>query len=358
MADLGKVGNKVANIATLGAYDPLRKLASGNANEYRADEGGYDPSIAAAQRNNLTLQDALLAQMNGGGPNLAQQQFQNATQQLQNQAAGQIGSIKGISPAAQARLLSQQTAQIGQGLAGESALQRMQQQMLAQQMLGQNSLGMFDVASGRKLGAQQVNAGVTAANTQAQSQLVGGALSGAGAAAGMGGKAAGGYIEPADGPQSELGRALAGMSEGGPVFMADGGVPGRAPVPGDSPANDIVPAALSPGEIVIPRSSAGSPEAAASFVEALQRSQGGGYGAVVKARSMCGGGQAYAEGGEVEAEEPSLAQRAAKWWETNSDEAREALVGSVADMLPDALGGKVRKQVGAHKARIDAAGEE
>lgn len=48
-----------------------------------------------------------------------------------------------------------------------------------------------------------------------------------------------------------------------------GEVPGTAPVPGDSPANDIVDAKLSPGEVVIPRSVAdkiGDP-----LVEALKR---------------------------------------------------------------------------------------
>lgn len=54
-----------------------------------------------------------------------------------------------------------------------------------------------------------------------------------------------------------------GMSKGGITHSAldvgmamvrGGGVPGRAPVKGDSPKNDIVDAKLSPGEIVIPRS--------------------------------------------------------------------------------------------------------
>jgi hypothetical protein len=50
-------------------------------------------------------------------------------------------------------------------------------------------------------------------------------------------------------------------------WMSRGGrVPGRAPVPGDSPANDVVPAHLSPGEVVVPRSSAGSPAALAQFM--------------------------------------------------------------------------------------------
>lgn len=56
--------------------------------------------------------------------------------------------------------------------------------------------------------------------------------------------------------------------------MSPGGtVPGRAPAAGDSYANDTVPAMLSPGEIVIPRSIAQGPNApdrAAEFVEHIR----------------------------------------------------------------------------------------
>lgn len=55
------------------------------------------------------------------------------------------------------------------------------------------------------------------------------------------------------------------------VVFSDGGkVPGKAEVFGDDERNDTVAAMLSPGEIVIPRSHAGSPEQAAEFVRALQ----------------------------------------------------------------------------------------
>lgn len=52
----------------------------------------------------------------------------------------------------------------------------------------------------------------------------------------------------------------AGFAEGGMVhdYREGGEVPGQAKVPGDHPANDTVPAMLSPGELVIPRSMAKS----------------------------------------------------------------------------------------------------
>ena len=51
------------------------------------------------------------------------------------------------------------------------------------------------------------------------------------------------------------------------MFMTGGGqVPGSAQVSGDSPKNDTVPAMLSPGEVVVPRSVASDPDAARDFI--------------------------------------------------------------------------------------------
>ena len=62
-----------------------------------------------------------------------------------------------------------------------------------------------------------------------------------------------------------------GRAFGGPInFVGGGGVPGRATVPGNSPQNDTVPAQLSPGEVVLPRTIAHDPKKARSFVEHLQ----------------------------------------------------------------------------------------
>ncbi len=59
------------------------------------------------------------------------------------------------------------------------------------------------------------------------------------------------------------------------ALLSDGGeVPGKPKVFGNDSRNDTVPAWLSPGEIVIPRSHAESPESAAQFVAALRASKG------------------------------------------------------------------------------------
>jgi hypothetical protein len=56
-------------------------------------------------------------------------------------------------------------------------------------------------------------------------------------------------------------------------FRDGGKVPGDAPVAGDSPKNDIVPAQLSPDEIVIPRSKAANPAKAAEFAAEVAKNE-------------------------------------------------------------------------------------
>ncbi len=123
------------------------------------------------------------------------------------------------------------------------------------------------------------------------------------------GAAQGGQIQPSggvSGPSSHLGRflrgsqatgapgthveAMAKLERGGVVdFRSGGDVPGKAQVQGDSPKNDTVPAMVSPGEAVLPRSimqSPNAPELAAEFVRKLQRRSGKskGYERVARAR--------------------------------------------------------------------------
>lgn len=80
-------------------------------------------------------------------------------------------------------------------------------------------------------------------------------------------------------------------------MLSDGGtVPGKPKVFGDNEKNDTVPAWLSPGEIVIPRSHA-SPELAAAFVRQVQSGQGRSpdervRAALGKPQRLAGGGSA------------------------------------------------------------------
>lgn len=79
------------------------------------------------------------------------------------------------------------------------------------------------------------------------------------------------------------------------ALVQGGYVPGQAQVNGDSQSNDTVPALLSPGEIVLPRSvtkSSNPDKAAVEFLQALRaKKSNGGYGDVVQARKMNKGGR-------------------------------------------------------------------
>lgn len=68
-------------------------------------------------------------------------------------------------------------------------------------------------------------------------------------------------------------------------------VPGQAQYPGDTERNDTVPAMLSPGEVVLPRSVTQSADPAAKAAEFMKhlKSQKKGYGGVIQARMACGG---------------------------------------------------------------------
>lgn len=91
-----------------------------------------------ARNGQMALVQQLQNQASGQGPSLAQMQFQKASDQNMSQAmalgqsqrgAGQGGMMKGIQT---------QQANIGQGMANDSGMMRLQEQMAAQNQLGQN----------------------------------------------------------------------------------------------------------------------------------------------------------------------------------------------------------------------------
>jgi hypothetical protein len=203
----------------------------------------------------------LMAQASGQGPNPAQLMLNQATDKNIAQNTGMIASQKGINPALATRMAAQNAAGMNQQAAGQAATMGAQQQLGAEGQLGNvygtmgsQALGMNqnlqnaqsaqnNALVGMQSNLNSTNASAAAANAQEQGQMVGGLLSGAGAAAAAhyGSKAKGGEI------------------------------PGKAAVPGDSPKNDTVPTMLSPGEIVIPRSVANDPEKAKEFIEHIKK---------------------------------------------------------------------------------------
>ncbi len=111
----------------------------------------YDPNLVAnattananygaanTAQGNLAAQ--LQAQANGQGPNIANLQLQQATNQNNQQTAGAIASQRGMNPALAQRIILQQQAMNNQNAAGQSGILRAQQQLAAQGQLG-NVLG-------------------------------------------------------------------------------------------------------------------------------------------------------------------------------------------------------------------------
>lgn len=229
------------------------------------------------------LAEALRAQAEGRGPSLAQMQYERALQGAQAAAQSQLASARGLSPAQAQRLLLTRQAGAQAAAASQSAQLRLQEQQAAQAALG-NLLGQRrqqellggQLASG--LYGEAGRLGLERARSQAQLDEAAmryamgmgeqqqaretrttGAATGAGAAFGQT------LIEAGRKP-GEAGRARGGA--------APAEVPGKAKFKGDTRSNDTVPALLSPGEIVLPRTVAQSedaPEKAKKFVEAIKK---------------------------------------------------------------------------------------
>lgn len=251
-------------------------------------------------------------QMAGQAATLGAQQQIAAQQQLGQQQ----GAMQGVA--------GQQVGNLMGANTGYNQLAQNQQQMLL------NANSAYNNASvGMQSNLNNVGAQTSIANQQNNKGVLGGIMSGVGSIASFmnqGGMVPQGYASggQVDGPQSSLGQflsmgqqtsaSLAGtpvhdagfsVSPGAPqedyakdyqqgakagktsdgmmskaggssfisgLFSSGGHVPGKAAAVGDSPANDTVPAMLSPGEVVIPRSimnSKNPAEQAKRFVAAL-----------------------------------------------------------------------------------------
>jgi len=240
----------------------------------------------------------LRAQAMGVGPNPAQIMLNQATDNAIKQNAGMLASSKGVSPALAARLAAQNGASMTQQAAGQGALMQANQSMNATSALG----GLYGQMGSQALGMNQnlqnananqnqaltsmaenensTNAGASAANAQEQGQVIGGLLQGGG------------------------GAAAAALAASRGAF-----VPGKAKVSGDSQKNDTVPAMLSPGEVVLPRSVVNAKDpgkAAKDFVEHIKKQKVGSkkkeepsFGKVLEMHRKLGAELKKCMGGEV-----------------------------------------------------------
>lgn len=230
-----------------------------------------------------------------GGPSLAQGQLQRATDSNVRQAMAAGQSQRGVGYQANLRSILTNRARAQQESAGQSSLLRNQEMFQGQQMLGNalnaQRVGDFNTAKMRSDWqlSQQENAQRIKDRTEARRQqdaagerqfvgslfqtggaLLGGAFGGpmGAAAGGAAGSMLAGAVQDVEPPQDYSDDMLSYKP------MAHGGA-----VPMDSPKRDTVPAMLSPGEIVIPRSVAQSEDApgkAAEFVAAVKAQKGDG----------------------------------------------------------------------------------
>jgi len=194
---------------------------------------GYevDRSIYAPTAEEKKFAEMLQLRASGqGGPSPAELQMQRALGQGQAQAQSMAASQRGIAPGLAARLAQQQQGQMAQDIAGQSGVLRAQEQLGAQEIYGR----ALESQRQTRLAGEEAQRSAY----DARANRAGGIVRGIGSALTSG--------------------AMGGFAYGGAVM--------------DSPKNDVVPAMLSPGEIVIPKSVVQmGPEASAQFVAALSR---------------------------------------------------------------------------------------
>lgn len=255
----------------------------------RTDTGQFIFEDQNKRANNIVgqqgdLAQQLLAQSQGQGPNIAAMQLQQATDRNNAQAAGALASQRGLNPELAQRLIAQNQASNNQQAAGQSGLMRAQQQLasqgqlanvygqqanetlqgesLANQNLGinQNALNAQNgLISNNRNNANQINSQNAQANANANTQMFGTVTNAAGAAFGL---AHGGKVQT---NEERLEKVFKGES-----YKQGGHVPGKAMKDGDHPENDTVPAMLSPGEVVLPRSVTQSEDPEGRAVEFLK----------------------------------------------------------------------------------------
>lgn len=236
--------------------------------------------LAQTTGQNIAAQNALMAGQRGSGANagLIARQAANLGSNVQQQAAGQGATLRAQQQLAAQQALGQQqanmaglaTQQVGQqanALGGYNNAAQGQQQNLLSGIANQNNSNVQMQGN-----INSANAGVAGVNAQQQGGILGGLLGGVGTLVGGGLGTALGKVG-----SSIVGKAYGGqINDPGGSFIAScinksrgGRIPGVATVSGDSYSNDTIPAMLSPGEIVVPRSHASDPDMAAEFARAV-----------------------------------------------------------------------------------------
>jgi hypothetical protein len=328
------------------------------------------------------LANQLGQQALGRGPNPALEQLKQTTGQNIQRSTGMVASQKGINPALAARVAALAGAGANQTAAGQAAIQAAQQQLAAQQLQAQTlasqrgldinqqqqALGMYGT-SGQLLQGQNLQRIQALAGPQTLEQLT--AAQNADVGLSYEQLAARKASEDAAAQRQLVGSLINAAGSTVPTLWARGGqidfrvggnVPGRARVQGDSEQNDTVPALVSPGEIVLPRSVAQAPDAeqeAADFVSAIKNrrresSSAGGYGRVLaKQREIeqrLAALEKMSDGGEVDSEEdpediedpdredPGVIESIKRWFTSGgSQKSGRAAADAINAAIPESL---------------------
>lgn len=261
------------------------------ANQLQGLANGQGPNPALAQLRqttgqNIAAQNALMAGQRGASSNvglLARQAAQQgaATQQ---QAVGQGAQLRANQQLAGIGALQQQQGMLGNLSQGQ--VEQMIQNAnvsggLANQNFGinQGALADFNRSNvGMQSNLNNVSGSLAGNVANAQIGMIGQGINALGSA-GILPFNKGGSVPQTKALQYLISKKMAGGGMAkkpvvGEMLASQGKmVPGKASVSGDSLKNDTVPAMLSPGEIVIPRTIAQSPDAsekAARFVAAVK----------------------------------------------------------------------------------------
>ncbi len=210
--------------------------------------GSVDTSGADAQRQQTEALINALQQQAATGNGAWQSTFKNSVDQAKNNASGLGQSERSQAQGGYSGALRN----IGnaQGAIGQRAVG--QEKVLRQESMNdaQNQLGQLE----SNVGAGDISQAANVAAVQQQSRLANLALQ-----------------QQASQNQDNMTQGVSKLA--GP-FSKGGTVPGKPRVFGDSERNDTVPAMLSPGEIVVPRTKAHDPRAAAEFARQVAMRHG------------------------------------------------------------------------------------
>lgn len=271
----GQTGAILQNAAERGALNSNMTTAAQIANAYSGNANLANSGVNAAAAAEQRALQAIAESANLGGQ-LNQQDYSQAAQKAQAMDAinrynaqnsqGQANMNTQTQNLAQAQNLdlSQQVAQYNNQIKNQQAQYNAQ---LPQQVF-QNQLAKASAMNGVAQPLSNLYQQGSQNQATAQGNLIGGM-----------GQGLSNYYQ-----NQNLTNALKGLTQpaqtspstsptntgaGGWAAARGGVVPGRAPVPGDHPANDVVHARLSPGEVVVPRTAAANPLSLASFVAHL-----------------------------------------------------------------------------------------